>query len=197
MKLSSKHLALPAVGALSTIGLLLFSRADASSCFPVQGTFTSQDAANCPTSQPCGEGAFAGDFQADFTFLASQFGLYQNLPLIGPPPAASDPAVIAVSGVFEFTVTHPCQGTMSFANHATVQLPRFLPEGELGYSAGVVLSTSADGGCAGASGRFRTEGVLDTNGCIGLCTYQGELCGIEIDDSSSDSSDSSSDSSDD
>lgn len=159
---------------LTAAGLaLVVSGAAASDCKSVKGRVVSSVVAQFSNGDPCPgplflctEGRFTGRLKGKFRFVAESltpFGLIET--------TKPQPNVAATTGVIDLD-TRFCDGRLVLDDTSVFSLE---PDGSVG-SLQTPNSDASTGGCAGASGRLRLEGVFD-NGCVD-CRYRGEICGV-------------------
>ncbi len=151
----------------------LATSAAASDCKSVKGRVVSELVAQFSDGTPCAsplglctEGRFTGRLKGKFRFIAGSLTPFGLIDLTKPQPN-----VAATTGVINLE-TRFCDGTLVLDDTSVFSL-------DLDGSVGSLQTPNGDastGGCAGASGRVRLEGVFE-NGCVD-CKYRGEICGV-------------------
>ena len=165
---------------LSTLAAIVgaapvIATADDDECKQVKGRITSElvgefsDHSSCADASPlglCTEGRFTGRLKGRFQFFAQTLTPYPVLDATSPPDVAATTGTIELSTRF-------CRGTLVLDDTSAFSL------GEDGSVASIetVNGALSDGGCAGASGRLRIEGIF-MEGCVD-CRYEGEVCLVE------------------
>ncbi len=152
---------------------LVATGAAAGDCKSVKGRVVSelvgQFSDGTPCTSPlglCTEGRFTGRLKGKFRFIAGSLTPFGLIDL-----TKSQPNVAATTGVINLE-TRFCGGTLVLDDTSVFSL-------DLDGSVASLQTPNGDastGGCAGASGRVRLEGVFD-NGCVD-CKYRGEICGV-------------------
>lgn len=141
-------------------------------CKPVQGRVTSElvtqfaDGSMCPSPLGlCTEGRFTGRLKGKFRFVANTLTPFALADPSAPPDVASTTGVISID-------TRYCDGTLVLDDTSAFSLAAD------GFVASLQTPNgdASTGGCFGASGRVRLEGVFQL-GCVD-CAYRGEICGV-------------------
>lgn len=143
-----------------------------SACTPVQGRVTSElveqfaDGSLCPSPLGlCTEGRFTGRLKGKFRFVANTLTPFAAADPTAPADVASTTGVISIDTGF-------CAGTLVLDDTSAFSL------GADGFVASLQTPNgdASNGGCMGASGRVRLEGIFQL-GCVD-CAYRGEICGV-------------------
>ncbi len=151
---------------------LVASGAVASECKFVKGRVTSDqvlvfsDGSACPSLlMLCTEGRFTGDLKGKFRFSAGTLTFYNALDSTAPADVVATTGVISIETRF-------CDGTLVLDDTSAFSFSAD------GFVASLQTPNGAmsSGGCNGASGRVRLEGVF-MEGCVD-CRYKGEICGV-------------------
>ncbi len=152
---------------------LAASGASASECRSVNGRVTSElvgqfsDGTPCPNPLGlCTEGRFTGGLKGKFRFVAGTLTPFGVIDMSKPQPV-----VAATTGVINLD-TRFCGGTLVLDDTSAFSLE---PDGFVA-SLQTPNGDASTGGCFGASGRVRLEGVFQ-GGCVD-CKYRGEICGV-------------------
>ncbi len=151
--------------------------------------FEYSDGTPCP-SPLCTEGRFTGKLKGHIRYFATAAAPYDIL-LEPEPPVPGN--VDASTGIITLTPKRFCEGAIIFADTSAFSYdsnPMVSGKFE-GIVSAIETVVAGVGGCAGASGRIRLQGVFD-NGCVD-CRYVGEIClpdsGPEDDDDDDDDED--------
>ncbi len=130
------------------------------------------DGTPCP-SPLCTEGRFTGKLKGHIRYFATAAAPYNVL--LNPTPAVPD-TVDASTGVITLTPRRFCEGALIFADTSAFSYDSNpVVSGKFeGIVSAIETVVAGVGGCAGASGRIRLQGVFD-NGCVD-CRYEGEIC---------------------
>ncbi len=152
---------------------LVASGAWAGDCRAVHGRVTSDlvgqfsDGTPCPNPLGlCTEGRFTGGLKGKFRFVAGEVIPFGVIDMSKPQPL-----VAATTGVINLD-TRFCGGMLVLDDTSAFSLE---PDGFVA-SLQTPNGNASTGGCFGASGRVRLEGVFQ-GGCVD-CKYRGEICGV-------------------
>lgn len=132
------------------------------SCERVKGTLSSM-IANCPGNVDpalyfCTQGHFDGDFEADFSYMASLSDL-----------VVLDNGIGSIQGDITLSNIDRCEGTISAVDYAHVTLDGFE------NVASIQVTTEGTDECAHVTAILRVEGIFQ-GGCVD-CEFDGEICG--------------------
>lgn len=164
-----KFIKLMTLAGLLGIAPIAFAAGD---CKPVQGHLTSTVVSvfsdGTPCTSPfgiCSEGRFTGRLKGQFRFVANALHPFAAIDPTAPLDVAATTGVITVESSY-------CGGTLVLDDTSAFSL------GEDGFFASLQTPNGAlsGGGCTGASGRIRAQGVF-IGGCVD-CKYVGEICGV-------------------
>ena len=178
-------------GTLITCVLLLaLSDSALADCKTVKGRVVSDvvlqysDGSPCLTPL-CTEGRFTGQLKGKFRYFATAAAPYNDLlmPFL-PVPQNVD----ASTGIITLSPHRFCSGDLVFADTSAFSYDSdpFVSGKFEGIVSTIETIIDGSGGCAGATGRLRLQGVFD-NGCVD-CRYVGEVC-LQDNDSDGDDDD--------
>ena len=151
---------------------LVATGATAGDCKSVKGRVVSElvtafsDGSPCTSPLGlCTEGRFTGRLKGKFRFVANTLTPFVVADPAAPPDVASTTGVISIATRF-------CDGTLVLDDTSAFSLS------DDGFVASLQTPNGAasTGGCSGASGRVRLEGIFQL-GCVD-CRYKGEICGV-------------------
>ena len=151
---------------------LVATGAAASECKSVKGRVVSEIVTQFSNGDPCPEmsvlcteGRFTGGLKGRFRFFASTLTPFGMLDAMAPMDVAATTGVISIDTRF-------CDGTLVLDDTSAFSLSL---DGFVG-SIQTPNGSMSSGGCNGATGRLRLEGVF-MGGCVD-CRYKGEICGV-------------------
>ena len=134
--------------------------------------FEYSDGTPCP-SPLCTEGRFTGRLKGHIRYFATAAAPFNAL--LQPTPAVPN-NVDASTGIITLTPKRFCKGALIFADTSAFSYDSNpVVSGKFeGIVSAIETVVAGTGGCAGATGRLRLQGVFD-NGCVD-CRYVGEIC---------------------
>ena len=151
---------------------LFATGASASDCKSVKGRVISELVTEFADGSPClsalglcTEGRFTGRLKGKFRFVANSLTPFGVLDMTAPMDVAATTGVISIDTQF-------CNGTLVLDDTSAFSIG---PDGFVG-SIQTPNGAVSSGGCNGATGRLRLEGVF-MEGCVD-CRYKGEICGV-------------------